>query len=436
MIAKSNRLQLPKGYAVDLPVESLPLPKHLYVPLTNARCSKAELSIKEGERVFFCQEVGSRHGPFFDQPILAPCSGTFLGLEKHGYRTGKAIDYLKFANDGEDALDPSVKTRSEQEIASLSQDELVALLQSHAAVGLGGSSFPSYIKMQTKEKIKTILVNGVECEPYITADYRALQQRCEEVIEALVLLQRIFDTEDARICIKKKHAELLLPFKRALAKYPGCTVTMQLLGSFYPQGWEVDMIRVATGIKVAPGRLPASYGILNFNVNSMIQLWHIVKYGMPVMEREINVNGEGILAPKTLRVRVGTPFSALIEACGGYRETKGEKTMIVGGAMMGVSLPNDDCITTPTVTSIVVNPKKEYREEPCVRCSSCVLSCPAHLHPVTVMSVMKTMPVDKQKIKLLHPERCMLCGLCSYVCTSRIRLTDYMRRAQVIAKLP
>lgn len=436
MIAKSNHLQLPKGYTVDLPVEELPAQKVLFVPLTNGRCPKGELTIKEGDKVNFCQEIGVRHGPFFDQPIFAPCSGTFVGMEKHGYRNGKVLDYLKFENDMQDTMDPSVRVRSDEEIESLTQEQLVELLKHYSAVGLGGSSFPTYIKMQTKEKINTILIDGVECEPYVTADHRALQERCDDVIKAMMILQRIFGTKDARICIKKKHSELLDPFKKALANHPDCGVTMQLLGSYYPQGWEVAMIEKATGIKVKPGTLPAKYGILNFNVSSMIQMWNIVKYGVPVMSREINVNGDEIVSPKTLKVRIGTPFSALIEACGGYKNPDASKIMIVGGAMMGSTIPSDDCITTRTVTSIVVNDKKEYKEEPCVRCGSCVLSCPAHLHPVTVMMVMKTMPVDKQKIKALHPERCMLCGLCSYSCTSKIHLTDYMLRAQVIAKLP
>lgn len=438
MIAKSNRLQTPKGYNVDLPFEVLPVQKYLFIPKTNMRCPKADVSVEVGAKVNYCQEIGVRHGPFFDQPIFSPCSGTYLGLEKHLYRNGKMLEYLKFENDGLDTLDPSVRGKSEEELSSLTQEQLVEALKHYAAVGLGGSSFPAYVKMQTKEKINTILIDGVECEPYVTADHQALanEESLKKVIEGMILLERVFSCHDARICIKAKHKELLPVFEKVIAAYPDSGVTMQLLGSFYPQGWEIAMIKKATGIEVKSGTLPAKYGILNFNVNSMIQMMTILQEGHPIMERNVNVNGDEIVSPKTLKVRVGTPFSALIEACGGYKNQDEEKTLLVGGAMMGSSIPNDDCVVTRTVTSIVCNKKANYKEEPCIRCGSCVLSCPAHLHPVLVMKAMKSMPVDRQKIKDLNVLSCMECGLCSYSCTSKIPLTDYMRRAKVVAKLP
>ena len=438
MIAKSNHLQTPKGYSLDLPVCVLPVQKFLWIPKTNARCAKADVSIQIGDKVNFCQEVGVRHGPFFDQPIFSPCSGTFLGIEKKGYRNGKSVECLKFENDGLDTLDPAVKRRSKEELASLTQDDLVAALKHYAAVGLGGSSFPTYVKMQTKEKINTILIDGVECEPYVSADHQTLAdaKSLEDVIEGMILLERIFGCHDARICIKKKHKELVPVFDSVISKYKDSGVSMQLLGSYYPQGWEIEMIRRATGIEVKSGTLPSKYGILNFNVNTMIQMMSILRDGRPVMERYVNVNGDQILSPCTVKARVGTPFSELIKAAGGYKDEAKEKIMIVGGAMMGSTIPSDDCIVTRTITSIVVNEKKHYVEEPCIRCGSCVLSCPAHLHPVLVMKAMKTMPVNKEKIKALNPLSCMECGLCSYSCTSKIPLTDYMRRAKVVAKLP
>ena len=272
----------------------------------------------------------------------------------------------------------------------------------------------------------------------MTADHRAREDEgsLRKVIEGMIVLNRIYGCKDARICIKAKHKELVPVFDKVIADYPDSGVSMQLLGSFYPQGWELAMIKKATGIEVKPGTLPAKYGILNFNVNSMIQLMSILEKGMPIMDRYVNVNGDEIVSPKTLLVRVGTPFSALIEACGGYKSQEDEKILLVGGAMMGSSIPNDDCVVTRTVTSLVCNKKVYYKEEPCIRCGTCVLSCPAHLYPVLVMKAMKTMPVDRQKIKNLKVLNCMECGLCSYSCTSKIPLTDYMRRAKVVAKLP
>lgn len=438
MIAKSNHLKTPKGFATDLPLEQMKAQPFLFVPETNFRCAKADVAIQPGERVLFAQQVGMRHGPFFDQPIFSPCSGVYVGEEKHGYRNGKTVTYLKFQNDFKDELDPNRKPRSEEEVAALTQADLVNILKDNACVGLGGSSFPSYIKANTKDKINTILINGVECEPSVTADHRLLSdvEQLKLVLKGIAVLENVYGTHDARICIKSKHKELVPYFEQAKAEVPGCDVQMQLLGSFYPQGWELAMIEKATSIVVKPGTLPAKYGILDFNVTSMLQLYRAVYLNLPIMDRVINVNGDEIVSPKALLTRVGTPFSALIEACGGYKSADKEKTLIVGGPMMGSTIPSDDCVTTRTVTSILVSDKKEYQEEPCIRCGSCVLACPAHLEPVLVMRAMKTMPVDRAKVKSLNPLSCVECGMCSYVCTSRIPLTDYMRRAKIVAKLP
>jgi ferredoxin len=207
--------------------------------------------------------------------------------------------------------------------------------------------------------------------------------------------------------------------------------------NFYPQGWEIAMIKSATGIDVPTGHLPGEYGIANFNVTTVAGIYQAAKYNHPVNERLITVTGDGVKYPTNFKVRVGTPIKPLIERyCGGYVDPDKPKVFILGGPMMGASLPSDDCIVTKTVTSVIVLNAEEQKEEPCIRCGSCVLSCPAHLQPKLIMDAMKSMPVDKELIKSLHPLSCVECGLCTYVCTSKIRVTDYVRRAKIVAKLP
>ena len=198
-----------------------------------------------------------------------------------------------------------------------------------------------------------------------------------------------------------------------MKEYEGSGIELCCVGNYYPQGWEVEMIKNATGIELKPGELPSNRGIINFNVSTMVGIYKAIKYNMPVIKRDITVTGDGINSPKNFRVRVGTSIKDLIPLCGGYKNPEKEKVFILGGPMMGASIPSDDCIITKTVTSIIVLDKTEYHEEPCVRCGSCVLSCPTHLEPVQIMNAVKAL--DKERIKMLNPLRCIECGLCTYI---------------------
>ena len=374
-----------------------------------------------------------RHGPFFDQPIHATCSGTFLGLEKHYHRNGKLTDFIKLENDFKDTLDSSVFVRTPEEIAALTKDDMVQILKDCALVGLGGSSFPTYIKFQTDKKIDLILINGIECEPYITADHRLMLEYPYRIMEAIKFAMQAFNCKHAKICIKKKYKDIKEVYNQVLKEYKDSGIELCLVGNYYPQGWEVEMIKNATGIQLNPGELPSNRGIINFNVSTMVGLYKAIKYNMPVIKRDITVTGDGINYPKNFRVRVGTSIKDLIPICGGYKNPDKEKVFILGGPMMGASVPSDDCIITKTVTSIIVLDKVDAKEEPCIRCGSCVLSCPVHLEPMQIMNAVKVL--DKERIKLLNPLKCIECGLCAYTCTSKIQVTDYVRKAKMIAKL-
>ena len=400
--------------------------------MANARCPNAELYIKEGDHVNSCQVIGMRHAGFFDQPIHATCSGTFVGLEKHYHRNGKLTDFIKIENDFKDTIDPSVKQRTPEEIAALTKEDMTEIVKNCALVGLGGSSFPTYIKFQTNKPIDVILVNGIECEPYITADHRLMLEYPYRIIDAIKYAMQAFKCNKAKICIKSKYKDIKQVYEQILKEYEGSGIELCCVGNYYPQGWEVAMIKEATGIQLKPGELPSNRGIMNFNVSTMVGLYKAIKYNMPVIKRNITVTGDGINHPHNFRVLVGTAFKDLLPMCGGYKNEDIEKVFILGGPMMGASVPNDDLIITKTVTSIIVLDKTTYNEEPCVRCGSCVLSCPVGLEPVQIMNAVKSL--DKERIKALNPLKCIECGLCAYSCTSKIQVTDYVRRAKIFAK--
>ena len=433
MISKTEHIKDTKHLLGQLPTSRYFEPKYIYLATSNARCPKADIFIKEGDHVNMYQVIGLRHGPFFDQPIHSSVSGTYIGLEKHYHRNGKLTDFMKIENDFQNTVDSSIKERSPEEIAKLTKQDMTEIIKNCALVGLGGSSFPTYIKFQTDKPINMILINGIECEPYITSDHRIMLEYPYRIINGIKYAMQAFNCKKALICIKSKYKDIESTYRSILNEFPDSGIELCLVKNYYPQGWEVAMIKEATGIKLAPGELPSNKGIINFNVSTMVGLYKAIKYNMPVIKRNITVTGDGINHPHNFRVLVGTSILDLLPMCGGYKNPDKEKIFILGGPMMGASVPSDDCIITKTVTSIIVLDKTDYKEEPCVRCGSCVLSCPVGLEPVQIMNAVKSL--DKDRIKKLNPLRCIECGLCAYVCTSKIQVTDFVRRAKIFAKL-
>ena len=433
MIQKTEKIKDTKHLVGSLPTIRYLDPEFVYIATNNARCPTAEVFVKEGEHVNTYQVIGLRHAAFFDQPIHATCSGTYVGLEKHYHRNGKITEFMKIQNDHKDTYDPSVKERTPEEIAKLTKEEMTEIIKSCALVGLGGSSFPTYVKFQTDKPINLMLINGIECEPYITADHRIMLEYPYRIINGIRYAMQAFNCKKALICIKSKYKDIEATYDEILKEFPDSGIELCKVKNYYPQGWEVAMIKEATGIQLNPGELPSNRGIINFNVSTMVGIYKAIKYNMPVTKRNITVTGDGIMHPHNFRVLVGTSFKDLLPMCGGYKHPDKEKVFILGGPMMGASVPSDDVIITKTVTSIIVLDKSDYKEESCVRCGSCVLSCPTGLEPVQIMNAVKSL--DKDRIKALNPLRCIECGLCSYVCTSKIPVTDFVRRAKIFAKL-
>ncbi|MCQ2741974.1 MAG: RnfABCDGE type electron transport complex subunit C [Bacilli bacterium] len=433
MIAKTKKIGGTDNLLSRRPAIPAPIPDFIYIAVNNARCPSADIFVKEGDHVNLCQVIGVRHGPFFDQPIHSTVSGTMVKIEKHYHRCGKLVDFMKIENDHLDTLDPSVVDRTPEQVEALTKDEMIQIIKDCACVGLGGSGFPTYIKLQTKEKIDHILINGIECEPYLDTDQRYMMDHAKEIIGGTMLLQKMYGVKDARICIKETHPEIINDLQAILDKhYKDSGITIAKMKNFYPQGWEVAMVKTALGIDMEPGKIPPMYGIMNVNVTTVASIYLAIWNNRPVTERYMSVNGNGINAPSNFVVRVGTPVINLVHAAGGYKGEE-KKILIFGGPMMGAALPNEDCIATKTVTSLIVMNESKKPEAPCIRCGSCVLSCPQHLQPVLIMEAVKAM--NKENIKALKPLNCMECGLCTYSCTSGIRVTDFVRRAKIIAKL-
>ncbi|MBE6137695.1 MAG: RnfABCDGE type electron transport complex subunit C [Erysipelotrichaceae bacterium] len=406
-------------------------PDFVYLAITNARCPEGESYVKPGDKVKVGQVVGLRKGPFFEQPIHATVSGEVVGTVKKFHRSGKLTEFIQVKNDKKDSFYKTLKERTPEQIAKLTREDFVQITKDMALVGLGGSSFPTYIKFQTKDPIDTILINAVECEPFLSADHRLILEFPFRILRGITYAQQAFGAKRAVICIKKKYKDLYDTLTAAIARHPEFNIEVKKVGNYYPQGWEIELIKSGLGVSVPTGVLPAKLGIMVFNVSTIVGLYKAVRYNMPVVKRNFTITGTGVNVPQNFRVRVGTSIKELIDYSKGYKGDE-NKVLILGGPMMGANLVRDDAVITKTCTSCIILNENKETEEPCVRCASCVYSCPAGLQPVAIMQAVKNN--DKEALKgKLNIRACILCGMCSYTCTSKIHLTDYCRKAKKMA---
>ena len=423
MIAKTREIFRDKRLTNSLPTVRFLDPEYVYLSVTNQRCATGELFVKPGDHVKMGQKIGLRHGPFFEQPIHATVSGEVIGTVKKFHRSGKLTEFVQIKNDHKEEWTEEYQPRTDEEIEKLTKDDFVEILKDKALVGLGGSSFPTYIKFQGNDPIETIAINAVECEPYLSADHRLILEYPDLLMMGCKYAMQALGAKRVVICIKKKYQDLYDTLTAELTRFKDLPIELCRVGNYYPQGWEIEMIKTALGVKVPAGVLPAKLGIQVLNVSTTVGLYRAVKQNRPVVERNFTITGDGITTPTNFRVKVGTSLQEIIALAGGYN-SEDNKVMILGGPMMGANLVRDDAVVTKTCTSCIIMNEKKYQEEPCVRCGSCVYSCPAGLQPVQIMQAVKNN--DKEALKnKLNIKSCILCGMCSYTCTSKIHLTEY-----------
>lgn len=431
MIAKTREIYRDKRLTNSLPTVRFLDPEYVYLAVTNQRCATGELYVKPGDHVKMGQKIGLRHGPFFEQPIHATVSGEVVGTVKKFHRSGKLTEFVQIKNDKKEEWDEEYKPRTDEEIAKLTKEDFVEILKDKALVGLGGSSFPTYIKFQGNDPIETLAINAVECEPYLSADHRLILEFPDLLMQGCKYAMQALGAKRTVICIKKKYQDLYDTLTAELTRFPNLPIEVCRVGNYYPQGWEIEMIKTALGVKVPAGVLPAKLGIQVLNVSTTVGLYRAIKQNRPVVERNFTITGDGITTPTNFRVKVGTSLQEILALAGGYN-SEDNKVMILGGPMMGANLVRDDAVVTKTCTSCIIMNEKKYTEEPCVRCGSCVYSCPAGLQPVQIMQAVKNNDKDALKNKL-NIKSCILCGMCSYTCTSKIHLTEYCRKGKKLA---
>ena len=411
-----------KDLSKDKPItEYLPQGEMVY-PLSQHIGAPAVPCVAKGDRVLVGQRIAEAGG-FVSANIHSSVSGTVKAVEPRMTVSGAKVNSIIVENDGQ------YEQAEFTPVADRTPEAVIAAVREAGIVGLGGAGFPTHVKLSPKEpdKIDTIIINGAECEPYITADYRCMMEIPEQVISGLNLILSLFPKAKGVIGIEDNKPDAIAKM-RELCKSES-RIEVAELKTKYPQGAERSLIYAITGRAINSGMLPADAGCIVDNVATAIAIHEAVTMGKPLYERVVTVTGDAVNAPGNFKVKAGTNAAELVEAAGGFK-TRPEK-VISGGPMMGMALGTLDVPCGKTFSSLLCFTKDEVAAcEPgnCIRCGRCVEVCPAGLMPTKLSEVADH--GDFALFDQLNGCECVECGCCSYVCQAKRILTQSMKTAR------
>lgn len=427
---KINAINIPghKERTKDLKIVDYLDPEYVYITLTNHNYVDCKETVCAGDYVKMGQIIAYRDD-WAELPIHASVSGEVIGIEKHWHALGKPVQAVVIKNDKKYIKDESIKPVKNPD--KLTREEIIEIVKDKGIVGLGGSGFPTYIKYKTKAPIQTVLLNGVECEPYITADYRNMFKNTEEIFKGLKYIMRATDAKEGVIAIKKGKPKLLKLLQEEAKKHDN--VRVELVPDVYPAGWEKYIINYL--FKKDYKNLPSEVGIVVNNTSTAYAIYNAIENGMPLITKLATVAGEALKENKNFLVRTGTKFSELLEEVGGYTDDFDKGVLIAGGPMTGNTLRFEDFIISKRVNAVMV---KHYNQneldeisELCMRCGKCATVCPTFLTPVLIKDAYEVK--NKEALIKLNASACIQCGACSYVCPSRVEITDFVKKGKALA---
>lgn len=402
-------------------IEELPAPAKVILPMSmhiGAPCSPV---VSVGDIVDIGQKIADSTAPV-SAPIHASISGKVVAIEPALHSNGSKVMSVIVENDGENRLHESVRPL---DFDKMSQDERIEAVRSGGIVGHGGATFPTHIKLKSAVgKVDTIILNGAECEPYITSDHRLLLEKPEEVIGGARLLSRILGVDKVCVAVEQNKKDTFPRLRELIDRETG--MKLYPLKCKYPQGAEKQLILAVTGREVPSGQLPADAGCAVFNVDTAAAVYRLFTTGMPDVTRVVTCAGSAVENPKNLRAPLGTPVSALVEACGGF--AKAPNKLLFGGLMMGVSVYNLDAPVIKGTNAFLALAGKEYRmssNPTCIRCGKCVAACPIHLMPCQLYKHGQARQYDI--CETLGALDCIECGACAYECPGRLPLVQQHR---------
>jgi len=416
-----------KHQSVDRPIEDAGIPEQLIIPLSQHIGAPASTVVNVGEHVLKGQLIAEARG-FVSVPLHAPTSGVIIAIEDRiiAHPSGFPAPCIVIATDGEDQW---IEHCGVEDYESLDRSELVERIRNAGIAGMGGAGFPTAVKLSIKPdiKIKTLIINGTECEPYITADDTLMRERAPQIVKGAMILRHIINPEETVIGVEDNKPEGIAALQLA-AENTGIEVVQ--FPTKYPSGGEKQLIEILTGKQVPTGGLPSDIGVICQNVGTAVAIHDAVIAGEPLISRITTVTGEAVDSPRNFEALLGTPMEFLLKRTG-YRSEKNNR-LIVGGPMMGFSTPQADVPIVKTTNCILAPTEKELPTPPpaqaCIRCGQCAEVCPATLLPQQMFWFSQGKEYEKLEDHKLFD--CIECGACSWVCPSSIPLVQYYRSAK------
>jgi electron transport complex protein RnfC len=408
-----------------IPIEYLPVPETVIIPVSQHIGSPSIPVVNKGDSVKTGQVIATGKG-FVSANIHSSVSGKVNRIDLAADSTGYKQNAVFIDVEGDDWIDTIDRSKEINKDIKLSPEEIIKRCFESGIVGLGGATFPSHVKLTvpTGKKCEVLIINGVECEPYLTSDHRLMLEKGDEILTGVRILMKALKVEKAMIGIENNKSDAIAHLTKLASSFEG--ITVHPLKVKYPQGAEKQLIKALIHREVPSGKLPLDVGAVVHNVGTAFAVYEAVQKNKPLFERVVTVTGKSLSKPGNYVVRIGTPLIKLIEAAGGLPEDTGK--IINGGPMMGKAVSNTEIPVVKGMSGVIILPGKEsVREEirPCVRCAKCISACPLNLEPYLLMTLS-----EKGLFERAEKERitdCMECGSCSFTCPANRPLLDYIR---------
>ena len=417
---KGIRLKHRKNTENSATVE-FPLPKKVRIPMSMNMGAACQPLVKVGDEVKVGQKIGDTDVPF-SVPVHSGVSGKVTAVGDYRTAMGAVCKIVEIETDGQQTVSEEVKPP-----VVTDRDSFLKAVRESGACGLGGAGFPTHIKLNPKNPIDTLIINGAECEPYITADYREMIECPEDIIGGINMIKERLGIKNAKLAIEANKPEAIKNFEE-MAKNDD-TIDIVTLPSVYPQGAEKIIIYNSTGVVVKEGELPADGGVIVINISTVAFLYRYMQTGMPLVKRRITVDGNAVGEPKNVSAVIGTPFREILEFC--KTDMDAMIKLIGGGPMMGMSIPDVEMPVVKTSNALLAIKSYDVSKTTnCIRCGRCVRVCPMELVPADIDRAYRIRNIDE--LKKLNVLLCMNCGSCTFVCPANRKLAETNQLAKAL----